>query len=221
MTRVLLTGFEPFGGEAVNSSWEAVSRVTAEPLPGLDITTALLPCVFGEANEALYEQVRRTAPELVVCVGQAGGRAEVSVERVAINVDDARIPDNRGQRPIDRPVVAGGPAAYFSALPIKRCALAIRDSGAPAAVSQTAGTYLCNHVFYGLMHLIATELPDLRGGFVHVPLTPEQANASVRAPGRAAPPSLPAEAVAEGLRAMLTAAATERDDLAIAEGATH
>jgi pyroglutamyl-peptidase len=158
--------------------------------------------------------VEQADPDLVLCVGQAGGRTGISVERVAINVDDARIPDNAGRQPVDEPVVAGGPAAYFAALPVKACVAAVRAAGIPASVSQTAGTFVCNHVFYGLAHLIATRRPALRGGFVHVPYAPEQVVDR-------AEPSLPTDTVAQALRAIITAAVTTREDLRVAEGATH
>lgn len=214
MTRALLTGFEPFDGAAVNPSWEAVTLTVADPLPGIELTAVQLSCVFGTSRDELRAAVARTDPDLVLCVGQAGGRPGISVERVAINVDDARIPDNAGRQPVDEPIVAGGPAAYFATLPVKACVAAVREAGLPASVSQTAGTFVCNHVFYGLAHLIATERPALRGGFVHVPYAPEQ----VVDGGE---PSLPAASVAAGLRAVLTAAARTRTDLRVAEGATH
>ncbi|MFI8788474.1 pyroglutamyl-peptidase I [Streptomyces sp. NPDC055105] len=214
MTRVLITGFEPFGGESVNPSWQAASLVAAEPPAGLTVTAVQLPCAFGESVAALRRAVRESGPDLVVCVGQAGGRAGVTVERVAVNVDDARIPDNAGAAPVDEPVVPGGPTAYLSTLPIKACVAAMREAGVPAAVSNTAGTFVCNHVAYGLAHLIATELPGVRGGFVHVPWAPEQV------PDGTAP-ALPAVTVAHGLRALLLAAAATTQDLRVTEGATH
>lgn len=214
MTRVLITGFEPFGGEDVNPSWEAATAVAATPPPGLTVEAVRLSCVFGTALRELRTAVERVDPELVLCVGQAGGRHGLTVERVAVNVDDARIPDNAGHQPVDRPVVPGGPAAYFAALPVKRCVAAARDAGVPASVSQTAGTYLCNHVFYGLMHLIATRRPGTCGGFVHLPYAPEQVT------GRPEP-SMPVPLAAEGLRAVLAVAAAGGEDLAVPGGALH
>src|SRR6266436_4376750 len=172
--KALVTGFEPFGGDSVNPALEAVLRLPPR-LDALEIATASLPSAFGRALAALEDALVATRPDIVLCVGQAGGRTELSLERVAVNVDDARIPDNDGQQPIDRPVVAGGPAAYFANLPIKAAAAALREAGLPAIVSNTAGTFVCNHVFYGLMHLAATRFPDLRGGFLHVPYLPSQA----------------------------------------------
>src|SRR5207248_2296667 len=143
-------------------------------LAALEIATAALPAVFGRSLDALEDAIVAADPDIVLCVGQAGGRTALSLERVAINIDDARIADNAGQQPIDRPVVAGGPAAYFASLPIKAAAAALREAGLPAIVSNTAGTFVCNHVFYGLMHLAASNR-SLRGGFLHVPYLPSQA----------------------------------------------
>jgi pyroglutamyl-peptidase len=148
----------------------------------------------------------------VLCVGLAGGRAELSLERVAINVDDARIPDNDGQQPIDRPVVAGGPAAYFTSLPIKAAVRALREAGLPAAVSNTAGTFVCNHVFYGLMHLAASRSLPLRGGFLHVPFLPSQAAQQGGAP------SMALEDIVRGIEIVLGVAAARVEDIAVAEG---
>src|SRR6266852_2255211 len=167
--KALVTGFEPFGGEPINPALEALGRLPRRLGP-LAIATRVLPAVFGKALDALEEAVRETEPDIVLCIGLAGGRAALSLERVAVNIDDARIPDNAGHQPIDRPVVAGGPAAYFANLPIKAMAAAL-----PAIVSNTAGTFVCNHVFYGLMHLAVTRFPELRGGFLHVPYLPSQA----------------------------------------------
>ncbi|MEU7256891.1 pyroglutamyl-peptidase I [Streptomyces rimosus] len=213
-TRVLLTGFEPFDGERTNPSWEAVRDVAATPPDGLEMTAVELPCVFGRSRTALREAVAEHDPDLVLCVGQAGGRPDLTVERIAVNIDDARIPDVSGAQPIDEPVAPGGPAAYFAALPVKACVAAVREAGLPASVSNTAGTFVCNHVFYDLMHLIATERPALRGGFVHVPYAPGQVT------GRSLP-SLPVSAVAEGLRVIAATAARTNTDIKVVGGATH
>lgn len=186
MKTVLLTGFEPFGGEACNPSWEAV-RALADTLlsDGSRIQVALLPCVFGQALSVLEAQIQSCAPQLVVCVGQAGGRSEFSIERVAINLDDARIPDNLGAQPIDVAVKSEGPAAYFSTLPVKAIVAALRTHGIPATLSHTAGTFVCNHVFYGLMHLAARNSAIQRAGFVHIPYLPSQAALHAGAPSMA------------------------------------
>src|SRR3954449_12096554 len=172
--KALITGFEPFGGEAVNPALEAMQRLPAQ-LGALGIVTAILPAVFGRALDALEDAIVAADPDIVLCVGQASGRAALSLERVAINVDDARIPDNAGRQPIDRTIVPDGPPAYFATLPIKAAVLALREAGLPAIVSNTAGTFVCNHVFYGLMHRAAALRPALRGGFLPLPYLPTQA----------------------------------------------
>ena len=209
--KALVTGFEPFGGESVNPALEAVLRLPPR-LGALDIATRPVPSVFGRALAALEDALATTRPDIVLCVGQAGGRTELSLELVAINVDDARIPDNDGQQPIDRPVVAGGPAAYFATLPIKAAVRALRDAGLPAAVSNTAGTFVCNHVFYGLMHLAASRQLPLRGGFLHVPYLPNQA---ARLGGA---PSMAIDDIVRGIEIVLGVAAARVEDIAVAEG---
>jgi pyroglutamyl-peptidase len=208
--KALVTGFEPFGGDRVNPSFEALERLPAR-LGTLDIATRALPVLFERALPALRKAVASTAPDIVLCVGLAGGRPALSLERVAINVDDARIPDNGGDQPIDRPVVPGGPAAYFTTLPIKAAVAALREAGLPAMVSNSAGTFLCNHVFYGLMHEAADA--RFRGGFLHVPYLPSQAAQIAGAP------SMALEQIVEGIEIILQAAATRVEDLAVSEGA--
>jgi pyroglutamyl-peptidase len=171
---VLVTGFEPFGGDALNPSMELLPRLHGVLLSGARVQTQLLPCVFGRSLQVLQEAVARVQPELVVALGLAANRAAISVERVAINVDDARIADNAGQQPVDRSIVPGGPVAYFSTLPMKAIVAALREAGIAAEVSQTAGTFVCNHVFYGLMHGLASSRQPVRAGFIHVPPLPGQ-----------------------------------------------
>lgn len=217
---VLLTGFEPFNHEPVNPAWEAVRALAG--WGGEDFTVAVrqLPCVFGQAIEELAAAVDAHQPSIVIAVGQAGGRCDLSVERIAINVDDAPIPDNRQRQLVDQPVVADGPAAYFSTLPIKAIVHELRAAGLPASVSQTAGTFVCNHVFYGLMHLAAARqqaggFAPLRAGFIHIPYLPEQA---ARHPGA---PSMALNQMVAGLKiAVQTALAVERDVRELG-GATH
>ncbi len=199
---ILLTGFEPFGGEDVNPSWLIASALDGESIAGRRVVALRLPTEFRRSLRVLRAGLARQAPALVVALGQAGGRAELSVERVAINVDDARIPDNAGAQPIDATIVRGGPAAHFSTLPVKAIVAALRARGVPAAVSQTAGTFVCNHVFYGLQHALSGR--RVRSGFVHVPSLPEQAAAR---PGE---PSLPLATMVDGVREALRVAATHR-----------
>lgn len=171
--KILLTCFEPFGGERVNPAQLAVHRV-AECVHGAQIVKLDVPVVFGASVETACAAMRREHPDAVLCVGQAGGRSGLTPERVAINIDDSRIPDNAGQQPIDTPIAQDGPAAYFSTLPIKAMVAAIREAGIPASVSNSAGTYVCNHLMYGVLHCIAQEFPQMLGGFMHVPFAHEQ-----------------------------------------------
>jgi pyroglutamyl-peptidase len=196
MTRVLVTAFEPFGGETINPSQQAAQRLAqGPPIDGVELTTAFLPVVFGDAIDALKAAIARHDPELVVCVGEAGGRFAVTPERVAVNVNDAPFPDNAGRAPVDEPIVAGGPVAYLSTLPVAEIVDALRRAGIPAAKSSTAENYVCNNVFYGLMHHIATERPDLVGGFLHVPYCHEQVL------NRLDPqPSMPLDMITQALR---------------------
>ena len=170
MQTILLTGFEPFNGEVINPAWEAVQALAHWQGPDFRVEVRQLPCAFGLACEAIEMAIAQCMPSIVIAVGQAGGRAEISLERVAINIDDARIADNCRQQPIDVPVVAGAPAAYFATLPIKAIVFGLREGGIPAVVSQSAGTFVCNHLFYGLMHHLATRPSRqvTRAGFIHV-----------------------------------------------------
>ncbi len=214
--KALVTGFEPFGGERVNPAFEALCHLPPR-LGALALATRVLPAVFGRSLDALEAAVAANAPDIVLCVGLAGGRAALSLERVAINLDDARIPDDAGRQPIDLPVVAGGPPAYFATLPIKAAAAALREAGLPAVVSNTAGTFVCNHVFYGLLHLAATRHPGLRGGFLHVPYLPVQAARHAGSPWGM--PSMALDQIVRGIEIVLAVAASRRDDIAVAEGA--
>jgi len=173
---------------------------------------AVLPCVFGASVVELRRLLRTHRPELVVCVGQAGGRAEITPERVAINVDDARIADNAGVRPVDAPVVRGGPAAYWSTLPVKAIVATLREREIPAGVSQTAGTFVCNHVFYGLMHALRRR-PGVRGGFIHVPFLPEQATRGE--------PSLPLATMVEAVALATVVSLRRKTDLRVTGGRTN
>ncbi|MGO4580556.1 pyroglutamyl-peptidase I [Cupriavidus sp. 2TAF22] len=227
MRTVLLTGFEPFESEPVNPSWEAVRALDGERFgsapgdpdsPDAAIVVARqLPCVFGAANDAMADLLDALRPVLVIAVGQAGGRPEMSVERVAINVDDARIADNAGAQPVDVRIAEDGPAAYFASLPIKAIVRDMRAAGVPASVSQTAGTFVCNHVFYGLMHLLATQgVPaGVRGGFIHIPYLPEQA---ARHPGQ---PSLALATMIDGIRRAVATALATTTDICEQGGQTH
>jgi pyroglutamyl-peptidase len=213
-TRVLLTGFEPFGGEHINPSWQIAQSLHGQILGNARVQALCLPTVFGASILTLKQALRLHRPQLVLCLGQAGGRAELTMERVAINVDDARIPDNAGARPIDQPVVQRAPAAYFSSLPIKAMVLAMQQAGLPAAVSQTAGTFVCNHVFYGLMRTLSRR-PGVRGGFMHVPWLPEQTFTDDSRPSLSFPD------MQRGVRVALLAALATAHDVAVTGGAEN
>jgi pyroglutamyl-peptidase len=174
MPVVLLTGFEPFGGDTVNPSWLVAQALHGRVIAGATVESLCLPCVFGESLQVLRRALLRHRPVLVLSLGLAANRAALSLERVAINLDDARIADNAGAQPVDQPVAPGGPSAYFSTLPIKAMVQALQQAGVPAEVSHTAGTFVCNHVFYGLMQQLRRR-PGVRGGFMHLPLLPAQA----------------------------------------------
>jgi pyroglutamyl-peptidase len=210
---VLLTGFEPFNKEVINPAWEAVRGLQGWAGPAYTVEVMQLPCAFGDANAALGEALARLKPAVVISVGQAGGRVDLSVERVAINVDDAAILDNAQRQPVDEAIVPGGPAAYFSTLPIKAIVAALRAAGLPASVSQTAGTFVCNHVFYGLMHRTAGQA--VRAGFIHIPYLPEQAAAH---PGAA---SMALADMVRGLKIAVEVAVATEQDVRVSGGQTH
>jgi pyroglutamyl-peptidase len=214
--KALVTGFEPFGDDPVNPALEAL-HCLPKRLGHIEIATWNLPTAFGQSLDPLDDALNATHPDLVLCVGLAGGRAALSLERVAINLDDARIPDNAGQQPIDRAIVAGGPAAYFATLPIKAAVAALREAGLPALVSNTAGTFVCNHVFYGLMHRAATTRPGIRGGFMHVPYLPAQAARCSNSAWDA--PSMALADIVRGIETVLAVAATRTEDIEALEGA--
>ena len=213
---VLLTGFEPFEQEPINPSWEAVRALDGERIGDAVIVARQLPCVFGKAIDAMGALVASLRPDVVIAVGQAGGRTEMSIERVGINVDDARIADNSGAQPIDATIAQDGPAAYFSTLPIKAIVRDMRAAGVPAMVSQTAGTFVCNHVFYGLMHTLAQgHATGVRGGFIHIPYLPEQA---ARHPGA---PSLALDTLIAGLRVAVATSLSVDTDIREQGGQLH
>jgi pyroglutamyl-peptidase len=215
--RILLTGFEPFGGDSVNPSWLVAQHLAGVDLAGAQLQALQLPCVFGLSAQRLVQALAQHQPDVVVALGLAQGREGISIERVAINLDDARIPDNAGQQPIDTPVVSGGPAAYFSTLPIKRLAQGLQHAGHPVHISQTAGTFVCNHVFYALQHHLHGQ--RVMSGFVHLPALPEQA---ARA-GRPTPPSMAlADQVAAVQKLLQLCVAHASDgDVRVSGGAIH
>ncbi len=212
---VLVTGFEPFDGETDNPSLLIARALDGETIAGRRVVGATLPTEFARAPVELDALIERHRPALVLAIGQAGGRGEISLERVAINLIDARIPDNAGAQPIDVAVVAGAPDAYFATLPLKAMLKRLHQAQIPAVLSHTAGTFVCNQVFFGIAHRLATTRARMRGGFVHVPFLPEQA---LHHPGA---PSLPLETMIAAIRLCIETALSTREDAHFAAGAEH
>jgi len=171
--KILVTGFDPFGGDRTNPAIEAVKQLP-DRIAGADIIKLEIPTVFNRSAAVVREAILATSPDYVLNIGQAGGRPAVTPERVAINLDDGRLPDNAGYQPLGTPIRADGQTAYFTQLPVKAMVKAIRDAGVPAAVSNTAGTYVCNHIMYQVQYLREHEFPGIKAGFMHIPFLPEQ-----------------------------------------------
>ena len=174
-TRVLITAFDAFGGESINSANEAVAQLNFK-INNVEIFKLFVPTVFKKSSEAVIEAIEKIKPHCVLCIGEAGGRECITPERVAINVEDARIKDNEGNQPQDKPIVSEAPAAYFSTLPIKSIVEELKRLCIKAEISNTAGTFVCNHLFYSVMHHISEKKLGTLAGFIHVPYLPEQAN---------------------------------------------
>ena len=212
LMKLLLTAFDPFGGERINPALESVKKV-ADKIGNVDIFKLEVPTVFLKSIAAVKAEMDRLRPDVVLCIGQAGGRFEVTPERVAINMDDARIPDNEGNQPLSAAIFEDGDPAYFASLPIKAIAKAIRDIGLPSSVSNTAGTFVCNHLMYGVLYHIHRSYPNMKGGFIHVPYIPEQVVDNH--------PSTPYMALADITRAIeaaIGAIAAAQQDIATSEG---
>ncbi|WP_054840685.1 pyroglutamyl-peptidase I [Thermococcus peptonophilus] len=190
--KVLVTGFEPFGGEEINPSWEAVKVLPDEIDGGADVVKFQLPVTFNGVREMLPRLIVKEHPDAVVLTGQAGGRPNITVERVAINVMDSTMPDNEGYKPEDEPVFEGAPAAYFATVPVKAIVKALREAKIPAAVSNTAGTYVCNTAMFTALHTIEVSGMTTKAGFIHVPFSHEQALDKPR-------PSMALETIRKGL----------------------
>lgn len=171
--KLLLTGFDPFGGEQTNPALEAVMQVS-DHIGEVEVIKREVPTVFEKSVEVVAKAIHEEKPDMVICVGQAGGRCDMTVERVAINYMDARIPDNEGNQPEDQPIEKEGANAYFSTLPIKKMVAAMKEAGIPATVSNSAGTYVCNQLLYGVLHLIEKEHLPIKACFIHVPYSPQQ-----------------------------------------------
>lgn len=208
--KILITGFTPFNGETINPALEILEKLPIE-IDGHEICTQVVPTVFGKSIRVLKEALEKELPQVVICIGQAGGEAALRLEKVAINLDEARIPDNEGNQPIDSPIVEGGHKAYFSNLPLKAMKKSLHEAGIPATISYTAGTFVCNHLFYGLMDAIKDK-PGLRGGFVHVPYVPEQV---VDKPGTA---HMSLNMMVDGITKIISLAAKLESDIQEAGG---
>ena len=213
--KILVTGFDPFGGEKVNPALEAVKSLPSE-IHGAEIHWVEIPTVFYRSAEVLEAEIVRFQPDAVLCIGQAGGRASLTPERVAINQDDARIPDNQGNQPIDTPIRQEGQAAYFSTLPIKAMVHAIKEEGLPATVSNTAGTFVCNHLMYQALYLADKKFPNMRAGFMHIPYMTEQV---INKPNTA---SMNLTDIVRGIEAAIGAIVDYKDkDIKLVGGTTH
>lgn len=214
--KILVTGFDPFGSDKINPAIEAVKKLP-DTIKGAKIIKLEIPTVFNKSAQVVHQAIVKEQPDYVLNVGQAGGRSALTPERVAININDGRIPDNDGYQPLDEPIQPDGNTAYFTQLPIKAMAKAIRAAGLPAIVSNTAGTYVCNHIFYQVQYMRTKEFPKLKAGFIHIPFLPEQV---ITRPNQ---PSMALADIVKGLTAAI-GAIVERDgqsDIKAVEGQNH
>lgn len=205
MKKLLLTAFTPFDGERINPALEAM-KLVKDKIGKLKIVKLEVPTVFGKSIDTVREAIERERPDFVLSIGQAGGRAEITPERIAINLDDARIPDNEGNQPIDDPIFPDGENAYFSTLPVKAMVEAIRKEGLPSSLSNSAGTYVCNHLMYGVLYYL-DKRPSMKAGFIHVPYIPEQVK------DKKGMPALPLSDIVRGLEAAIQAVEENEPDL--------
>ena len=214
--KILVTAFDPFGGEKINPALEAV-KLLEDEIAGAEIVKLEIPTVFHKSAEVMRDKALEIKPDMILCIGQAGGRFAITPERVAINQDDARIEDNEGNQPIDVEIQADGASAYFATLPIKAMVEKIKAAGVPAAVSNTAGTFVCNHIMYNALYLAEKELDGIQAGFIHVPFIPEQV---VDKPEE---PAMSLADMAKGLTAAIEAMVEfhDKEDLKLVGGATH
>lgn len=191
--KILVTGFDPFGGEKTNPAYEAV-KLLPDEISGSEIIKLQIPTVFTRSAEVVEDAIKKHNPDVVLSIGQAGGRSSLSIERVAINLAEARIPDNDGQQPINEKLHEDGKNAYFATIPVKGIVKHIRDKNLPANISYTAGTYVCNSIMYQVLHMTYQRYKDIRAGFIHVPFSTQQA---VDKPDGT--PSMSLESIAKGI----------------------
>ena len=213
--KILITGFDPFGGESVNPAFEAV-KLLPDTIAGAQIIKQEVPTEFGRAGEVLEAAMNASKPDVVICIGQAGGRSAITPEKVGINIMDGRIPDNSGYQPVDVTIREDGETAYFTSLPVKAMVQKMKDAGIPAALSYTAGSYVCNYLMYTLLYLIDKKFPSVRGGFIHVPYAMEQV---VNKP--LGTPSMDLHQIARGLEKAVEAIVENDSDIAVNMGTTH
>ncbi len=213
--KILVTGFEPFGGESVNPAYEAV-KLLPNKISGAEIITIEIPVVFDRGAKVVEEAIEKYSPDAVLCIGQAGGRSSITIEKVAINLREARIPDNDGNQPLESPIKEDGKNAYFATLPVKAMVENIRKNGIPSHLSFTAGTYVCNDVMYILLYTLENKYPNVKGGFIHVPF--DTAQVIEKPVGMA---SMPVQTIANALEYAIEAIAQNETDVEIALGTTH
>lgn len=212
--KILVTGFDPFGGEKINPAIESVKNLPDKIL-NAEIIKLEIPTVVDKSVDKIRAKIEDVKPDVVLSVGQAGGRADITVERIGINCDDFRIPDNNGNLPIDEKIVEDGPDAYFSNLPIKAMVKHIQDENIPAGVSNSAGTFVCNHVLYGVAHIRATKYPNMRTGFIHIPFLPEQVV------DKRSMPSMSLETITKALKLAIEAIILNDNDINVTGGKIH
>lgn len=213
--KVLITGFDPFGGEKVNPAFEAV-KLLPDTIAGAEIIKLEIPTVFSQSGPAVEAGIKEHQPDVVINVGQAGGRSCVTIEKVAVNLAEARIPDNAGEQPMNEPLQAEGEPAYFATIPVKAIVQNVRSHGIPCHISYTAGTYVCNCVMYNVLHMAATKYPGIRAGFIHVPFAAEQV---VEKPNGT--PFMSLEMIAKSLEYAVEACVNNTEDINEIMGTTH
>ena len=213
--KVLITGFDPFGGDRINPAYEAV-KLLPDVIDGHEIIKLEVPTVFNTSIEEVVKKIDQCQPDVCLNIGQAGGRVDVTVERVAININDGRIPDNEGNQPIDEPIDEDGEPAYFATIPIKAVVDGIRAEGIPASVSNSAGTYVCNHLMYGVLNHVCKNGLNTRAGFIHIPFLPEQVTAKIPAA-----PSMALLTVVKALETAIKVICSTDEDIKTVEGSTH
>ena len=215
MKKILITGFDPFGGESINPAFEAV-KLLPDTIAGAQVIKLEVPTVFGKGPQKTIDAIEEYKPDYVLCIGQAGGRSQLTPEFVGINYVQARIPDNEGNQPMNQPLVEGAPQAYFATIPVHAMVEKIKANGIPASVSYTAGTYVCNAMLYCVMHALYTKYPNVKGGFMHVPFATEQ---TVNQP--AGTPGMNLKDIAKGIQAAVEAILENKEDIQIVGGETH